>query len=125
GPFLLDRTKARWRWTRGSVGNVAEAIALAALDVRAADRVYNVGEEPAPTESEWVHRIAKAAGIAADVREVSREELPRELVEPFDFAHDLIADTRRIREELGYREVEEPEAAVREAVAWERGTSAA
>ncbi|HYX20628.1 MAG TPA: NAD-dependent epimerase/dehydratase family protein, partial [Thermoanaerobaculia bacterium] len=50
-PFLLDRAKARWRWMRGSVRNVAEAIALAALDGRAAGRFYNVGEEPAPTES--------------------------------------------------------------------------
>jgi nucleoside-diphosphate-sugar epimerase len=125
GPFLIDRAKARWRWTRGSVQNVAEAIALAALEPRAAGRVYNVGEEPAPTESEWVHRIARAAGLAADVREVAHEELPAELAETFDFAHDLVVGTRRIREELRYREVEEPEAAVRAAVAWERGTSAA
>ncbi len=126
-PFLLDRAKARWRWMRGSVRNVAEAIALAALDGRAAGRFYNVGEEPAPTESEWVHRIARAAGLSADVREVARAELPRELAEPFDFAHDLVADTRRIREELGYGEIEDPEAAARTAVAWERaaGTSSA
>ena len=121
GPFLLDRAKARWRWMRGSAENVAEAIALAALAPRAAGRVYNVGEEPAPTESEWVRRIARAAGLPAEVREVGREELPRELAEPYDFSHDLVAGTRRIREELGYREVEDPDAAVRTAVAWERG----
>jgi nucleoside-diphosphate-sugar epimerase len=120
GPFLLERAKARWRWMRGSVENVAEAIALAALEPRAAGRVYNVGEEPAPTESEWVRRIARAAGLPAEVREVGREELPRELAEPYDFSHDLVADTRRIREELGYREVEDPDTAVSAAVAWER-----
>ena len=120
-PFLLDRAKARWRWMRGSVRNVAEGIALAVLEPRAAGRVYNVGEEPAPTEAEWVRSIARAAGVEAEIREVAREELPAEFAEPFDFAHDLVADTRRIREELGYREVDDPEAAVRAAVAWERG----
>jgi nucleoside-diphosphate-sugar epimerase len=120
-PFLLDAAKARWRWTRGAVENVAEAIALAATDERAAGRVYNVGEEPALSESEWVRRIARAAEVRVEVKEVGRDELPSALREPYDFSHDLVADTTRIRAELGYREVVETETAVAEAVAWERG----
>jgi len=119
-PFRLDAAKARWRWTRGAVENVAEAIAIAATDERAAGRVYNVGEEPALSESDWVGRIARAAGLRVEVKEVKRDELPSALREPYDFSHDLLADTSRIRAGLGYREVVEPEAAVAVAVDWER-----
>ena len=102
--IVLDRAKASWRWTRGFVENVADAIVLALTDPRAAGRVYNVGEPDAPTEAEWVRAIAEAAGWAGRVRALPFEELPAELGEPYDFSHDLVADTRRIRAELGYRE---------------------
>jgi nucleoside-diphosphate-sugar epimerase len=118
GPYLLAHEKAGWRWTRGFVENVAEAIALAVFEPRAAGRVYNVGEETALTESEWIRSIARAAGLAADVRAVEPGELPADLAEPYDFAHDLVADTRRIREELGYREVVDRDAAMAASVAW-------
>jgi nucleoside-diphosphate-sugar epimerase len=100
----LDRAKAAWRWTRGAVEDVAEAIALAATDERAAGRVYNLGEEKAPSEAEWVRAIGEAAGWTGRVREVAREELPEDEREPYDFTHDLVCDTSRIRRELGFRE---------------------
>ena len=56
--ILLAAEQARWRWTRGYVGNVAAAIALAVTDSRAAGRIYNVGDSPTPTEREWVENIA-------------------------------------------------------------------
>ena len=100
----LDRAKAAWRWTRGAVEDVADAIALAVADDRAAGRVYNLGETEAPSEAEWVRAIGEAAGWTGRVIEVAREELPEEEREAFDFAHDLAADTSRIRRELGFRE---------------------
>jgi nucleoside-diphosphate-sugar epimerase len=103
-PVVLDRAKAAWRWTRGYVENVADAIALASTDARAAGRTYNIGDERALTELEWTSEIGRAAASPVEVRTLVREELPPELAEPFDFAHDLVADTRRIRAELGYRE---------------------
>jgi nucleoside-diphosphate-sugar epimerase len=124
GPYLLGRGQARWRWTRGHVENVAEAVALAVLEPRASGRVYNVGEEPALPEREWVRSVVNAAGIEADIREVEPVELPAELREPFDFAHDLVADTRRIREELGYREIVAFGEGLRASVAWERASAA-
>src|SRR6266704_805124 len=42
--ILLDEAEAQWRWTHGYVENVADAIALAVTDERAAGRIYNVGE---------------------------------------------------------------------------------
>jgi nucleoside-diphosphate-sugar epimerase len=116
----LDRAKASWHWTRGYVEDVADAIGLAASDPRAAGRTYNVGEERAPTESEWVLGIGRAAGWDGEVRAVAREELPPESLEPYDFGHDLVSDTRRIRTELGYRERTDPSEALRQSVLWER-----
>ena len=118
-PILLDRAKAAWRWTRGHVEDVADAIALAASDARASGRVYNLGEQDALTEAEWVRAIAAAAGWKGEVREVPREELPVELAEPYDFAHDLSGDTRRIRAELGYQERVGASEGVRRSVEWE------
>ena len=100
----LDRAKAAWRWTRGYVEDVAEAIALAATDSRASGRVYNLGEDDALREAEWIRAIGEAAGWTGSVRAVERDELPDAEREPYDFAHDLVADTSRIRRELGFRE---------------------
>ena len=54
------------------------------------------------------------------MREVPREELREESREPYDFTHDLAADTRRIRRELGYRERVGTAEGLKRAVAWER-----
>jgi nucleoside-diphosphate-sugar epimerase len=120
-PFRIDRAKAAWRWTRGYVENVAEAIARAVTDPSAEGRVYNVGEEIALSESDWTRRIAAAADVAIEILEVERDALSPGLAERFDFAHDLVGDTRRIREELGYREVADRDSALAASVAWERG----
>lgn len=117
--LLLDRAKAAWRWTRGYVEDVGEAIALATGDERAAGRIYNVGEEDAVTEAEWVRLVGEAAGWTGKVRGVPAVELPEELAEPFDFSQDLAVDTRRIRSELGFREPVGRAEGVRRTVAWE------
>lgn len=116
---LLNRAKAAWRWTRGYVEDVAEAVAVACVDARAAGRTYNVGEQDALTEAEWVRAIGEAAGWRGEVRAVSSRELPEGLAEPYDFAHDLAADTRRIREELGFHEPVGRSEGLRRTVAWE------
>jgi nucleoside-diphosphate-sugar epimerase len=115
----LDRAKAAWRWTRGYVEDVGEAIALATGDERAAGQIFNVGEEDALTEAEWVRAIGEAAGWRGELRSVPAGELPEGLAEPFDYSQDLAVDTRRIRSELGFREpVGRPEG-LRRTVAWE------
>jgi nucleoside-diphosphate-sugar epimerase len=118
--LLMDRAKAAWRWTRGYVEDVAEAIARVCLDSRATGKTYNVGEEDALSEAEWTVAIGKAAGWDGEVRRVGREELPEGLAEPYDFAHDLAADTRRIREDLGYCEPVGRDEGLRRTVAWEK-----
>lgn len=118
--ILLGERHADWRWTRGYVENVASAIALAATDARAAGRTYNLGAPDAPTEAEWVGRIADAADWNGEVVAVPNDALPDALQSTLDYRYDMALDTSRFREELGYSAlVGAPEAMAR-AVAWAR-----
>jgi nucleoside-diphosphate-sugar epimerase len=81
----------QWRWTHGYVENVAAAIVLAALDVRAAGRIYNVGEQYTPTVAERLATLPPAS--ATPVVEAQ-----------YDFRQDIVYDTSLIRGELGYTE---------------------
>ena len=116
--IALDAREARWRWTHGYVENVAAAITLAVVDARATGRVYNVGEEPTPTVAERVRALADALSWTGKVVPVSPERwtpLP-----PIAFAQDLVYDTGRIREELGYEEAISTREGMRRTAEWER-----
>jgi nucleoside-diphosphate-sugar epimerase len=115
-PVLLDEGMAGWRCTRGYVEDVAAAIALAATDPRAGG-VYNVGEEVAHTEADWVRAIGVAAGWKGEVVVMPRGRMPV----PGNMDLDLVTDTTRIRQELGYREEVPRAEALRRTVEWERG----
>ena len=118
--ILLGEHRAAWRWTRGYVENIAEAIALAATDERAMNRIYNVGESDALSELEWARRIAAAAGWAGEFAIVPDEELPAHLRAPYNLAHHLDSDTTRIRRELDYTERVSRCEALQQTVAWQR-----
>lgn len=120
-PFiLLEEGKARWRWTRGFVENVADAITLAVTDERAAGRIYNVGEADALTESDWIRSIAQAAGWRGELLILEKSALPEYLVESCPYENHLVSDTSRIRRELGYTERVGREQALKETIPWER-----
>lgn len=119
----LDAGVSRWRWTRSYVADVADAIVTASIDPRAAGRTYNVGETDPVTEGEWVRAIARAAGYAGIVVERSRRDLPENVaraLDAYDFDHDLVLDTSRIRDELGWLPRVGLEDALAASVAWER-----
>jgi nucleoside-diphosphate-sugar epimerase len=119
--ILLPEDVAGWRWTRGYVEDVAGAIGLAATDERAAGRVYNAGEQDALTYAEWVEALGRTAGWSGRVVPLPRERLPAHLVPPAgDYAQDLVCDTTRIRDELGYAETVSHEEGLRRAIDWER-----
>jgi len=118
--ILLSESQAGWRWTHGYVEDVAAAIALAALDDRAAGRVYNVGEEPTPTTAERVAALGRAVGWPGRVVVVPDALLPRHLRWTQSLERDLAYDTRRIRGELGWAEVVPADEAARRTYAWER-----
>lgn len=120
-PFiLLEEGQARWRWTRGYVEVVADAIALAVTNERAANRIYNVGERLALTEADWVRSIGLAAGWKGEVVFVPKDFLPEHLWTTADYEHHLSTDTGRIRAELGYNERVSRREALRRTIAWER-----
>jgi len=118
--ILLAEEKAKWRWTRGYVENVAEAIALAVVNRKATNRIYNVGEEHTLTELEWLRRIGAAAEWKGEVKLVPQARLPAHLAEPYDWRHHLAADTNRIREEMAYEERINAAEALRRTIAWAR-----
>jgi nucleoside-diphosphate-sugar epimerase len=118
--ILLDQGMATWRCTRGYVENVAAAVGLAVTDERAMGRIYNVGEEQALSEADWVRAIGAAVGWRGEVVVVPKERMPDHLVVNMNTAQPLVVDTTRIRDELGYAEAVSQGEGLRRTVDWER-----
>jgi nucleoside-diphosphate-sugar epimerase len=142
--ILFEEGWAAWRTPRGYVENVAAALALAAVDDRAAGRVYNVAETPAFSELDWARKIAaaatnepasaavnasSAAAINASAHATAwpgefivlpRDRMPPHLVQPGNSAQHWEADSTRIRRELGYKEPIPLDEAIRRTIDWER-----
>jgi len=118
--ILLDEATAAWRFTHGYVEDVAEAVVLAVTHERSAGRIYNVGEGETP------HRLARLRDLAAAAEWKGRfvplplGRLPSHFAEDLDWRQDWAVDTRRIRDELGYREVVPYEEGLRRSVEWQR-----
>lgn len=119
--ILLEEPFARWRWTRAYVENAAAAIALAVANDRAASRIYNVGEAESRPYADWVRAIGKAAGWQGEVVVAPEGRLPAQLRPPdADYRQDLVADTSRLRNELGYIEPFPLFQGLVRAIDWER-----
>lgn len=118
--MILSENLAGWETSRGYVENVAEAIAMAVVNDRAAGRIYNVAEPDPGTEREWVEKIAQVTGWQGEILVLPAEQLPDHLQEASDFRQHLTADTTRIRQELGYRETVPQMEALRRTIEWER-----
>jgi nucleoside-diphosphate-sugar epimerase len=117
--IVFPETLAAWRSPRGYVENVAAAIALAATDDRAAQRIYNVCEEPSFSELEWGRKIAAAMPWDGDFVVLPTESTPRHLLQPGNVAQHWTASSTRIRQELGYQEPVAIEEAIRRTIRWE------
>lgn len=118
--IALDADEAGWRWTHGYVEDVAHAICLAALDPRSAGRIYNVGEERALSQEERAQAVGAAAGWQGRIIHAPAGRLPEAMRMGGDARQPLVADSSRIRAELGYRELTAPADAYARTVAWER-----
>lgn len=115
--ILLEEGQANWRWTKGYVENVAAAIALAVTDEHSTGRIYNVGDAETVCEAEWIRQIGQVAGWNGDIVTVPRGYLP---AVDGNLEQDLVVDTARIREELGYKEPVPQDEALRQTIDWER-----
>lgn len=118
--IVLGETQARFRGSRGYVENVGAAIALAVADDRAAGRVYNVGDADPPTEANWARAIGRGAGWDGQLVVVPDDRLADHLRPKGNLEQHLVADTTRLRQELGYAEPVSEAEGFRRAVEWER-----
>ena len=114
----ISASYAHWRTSRASSRNCAEAIPLCALAGKPGLSVYNVAEERIYSQAEWIGKIGRILDWKGKVIEVKDTRWPP----PFgiDTRQEMIVDSSRIRAELGFREIVEPEEALKEAVCWAR-----
>jgi nucleoside-diphosphate-sugar epimerase len=118
--IVFEEGMAAWRAPRGYVENVAAALALAAVSECAAGRTYNVAERPAFSELEWSRKIAEIAGWNGEFLVLPKDRTPAHLVFPGNTAQHWEADSTRIRDELGWREIVPLAEAISRTIAWER-----
>lgn len=118
--ILLQEDVAHWRSPRGYVENVAAAIALAAVEERAAGRIYNVAESKSFSEEEWVRKIADHAGWRGTILALPKEETPAHLRMNYHCEQDWTVGSERIRRELGYAEPVAENVAFERTISWER-----
>jgi hypothetical protein len=119
--ILLGEGMASWRWTHGYVEDIVLAVVLAVTDERAAGGVYKVGEPDPPSWAGWVSEIGDA-GWDGEVVAVPDDRLPEHLDWGLATRQHWVADTSRIRWELGFQEEISREEALRRTVRWERRT---
>lgn len=123
--IILPADQAVWRAPRGFVDNVAHAILLAATSERAQGRTYHMCEEPAVTDLEWMKKAVEHIEWSGRFVVLPREKTPKHLLLPFDAAQHVVADSSRIRTELGYQELVAVDDAMQQTVAWERANARA
>jgi nucleoside-diphosphate-sugar epimerase len=118
--LLFASDAAVWRGSRGYVENVAHAIVVAATLDQAAGRVYNIAEPTTFTELEWARLVAKTAEWQGDFVTLPVEWAPAHLRSGNNLGQHWVANSQRIRDELGYAEVIPLDERLRRTIAWER-----
>jgi nucleoside-diphosphate-sugar epimerase len=117
--IIMEKSMADWRSSVGYVENVADAIVLAIIDARARNRIYNVAEKENLKQSDWVKKIGEIFGWQGKVIVLPKEKLPKKMHADFRAEQDLTADTSRIRNELGYKEIVPTHEAIKTTIEWE------
>lgn len=117
--IILEEGLATWRWSKGFVADMAEAIVLAVTNERAAGEIYNVNETQASSEAQWVWRIGEAVGWSGEIVTGAKAAIPEHLDPGMDTSQALMSDSAKIRRELKYRETASPADALAQTIAWE------
>ena len=89
-------------------------------DDGASGRIYNIGEPFALSLAERVEQIAKAVGWHGRVVILPTERVPEQLRWGINAAQDIVTDTSRLRQELGYSERVDMTEAFGRTIVWER-----
>lgn len=118
--ILIGAGLANWRASRVYVENAAAAVALAVDQPIAAGGVYNIADDEAPTQLEWIAQIAEAAEWDGEIIILPEEQLPAHLGIDLDTRQDWVLDSAHIRASLGYIEPVSQLDAMQQAVEWAR-----
>jgi nucleoside-diphosphate-sugar epimerase len=118
--ILLGKQQSKWQLTRGYVADVATAVVLAGEDQSSGNHVYNIGEQDALSEIEWVKQVGSAAGWAGEVVTIEDEALPTHLSQDYDWRQHLTIDSDAFRARFDWKEVMPRDKALALTVAWQR-----
>jgi nucleoside-diphosphate-sugar epimerase len=118
--IILSEGHAAWRGPRGYVDNVANAIALSATGRGGFGRTYHVCDESTVTELEWQKKIVAQTNWSGRFVLLSSQRTPKHLLAPGNAAQHLVANTERIRTELGFTELVSLDEAIRRTIVWEQ-----
>lgn len=116
--IVMTAGLAAWRFGKAFRSNVADAIVAATLDASARNRIYNVGSFDG-TEAEWARCVGEVMGWDGEVVTVDDDAAPDHLQPGIDVRQHLVADTTRIRTELGWSERVDLDAAIAQTAEWE------
>ena len=116
--LVMTAGVAAWRFGKAHRSNVADAIVAGSLLPQARNRIYNVGSFEG-TEAEWAALVGAVLGWGGDVVSVADEAAPAHLQPGIDVRQHLVADTTRIRSELGWTERVGLDEAIAETAEWE------
>ena len=115
GVLVRSQPLAEWNHTYGYVDNIADALLLCAEDRRPRNATYNVGYPDGFTILQILRYVAAAIDWEGEI--TTSPDVEPEVDANWD--QDLVMDTSRIRDELGYKELVPMEEAVRRSVEWE------
>lgn len=117
----VDARAMGWKSSYGFVTDVADAIALAALEPKAAGRIYNIAQPEARSVAEWIRTFADAVGTKVEIVPVGPEAggLLADRAGASDLRYHLALDSTRIRDELGFVELVSEAEALMQTIAYE------
>lgn len=107
----ISETLAKFRWTWGYVENVADALIACASSTIDGHQIFNVGYPGGVSNQEVFEMTAEAVGWNGKLVTTQRDH-----ESGTDLSQDWIADTSKIRNELGYTERVSMQEAIRRTV---------
>ncbi len=113
----IDSKKVNWRWTRAYIKNVVHGIRLVmANEVESKNEIFNIGNRKAYKEIELLHQLQAMTNWKGAIEIVDGLEK-----ETYNYEQDLILNTDKIRQKLGYSEIINFEEGLRSTIQYEEG----
>lgn len=111
----INAKKAKWKWTRVFVEEVCQAIKLS-IDNEQSSRneIFNVGERIALSQIELLEKIKEITKWDGKI------EVTNDHDESFNYKQDLVLNTEKIRNVLGYEEKFDLEEGLNRAIQFEK-----